>query len=196
MPPIVRPSRARDYRNHFRTYILPYLADVALQTSRSYISKNSGRAYKSTVIWGLKTVRNVIDGSLRAMVRDARKAGVQAGFPFADFSSGPDELYRVLIHSRTRSGTDCSNSFFASIGVLGEILVPIAKGFTSPIRVSLHALLYGFVPPKLWRFASGLSIWQPAPCWSSGRAHAKRICPQDFGCGSRCLDSPLETSKS
>jgi hypothetical protein len=33
---------------------------------------------------GLKTIRNVIDGSLRAMFRDARKVGVEAGFPFAD----------------------------------------------------------------------------------------------------------------
>jgi hypothetical protein len=48
---------------------------------------------------GLKTVRNLIDGSLHAMVHDARKAGVpgvQAGFSFADFEwprrvvPGPD----------------------------------------------------------------------------------------------------------
>jgi len=30
LPPLVRPSRARDYRNHFRTYILPSAADVEL----------------------------------------------------------------------------------------------------------------------------------------------------------------------
>jgi len=33
---------------------------------------------------GLKTIRNVIDGSLRAMFRDARKVGVEAAFPFGD----------------------------------------------------------------------------------------------------------------
>ena len=30
LPPLVRPSRVRDYRNHFRTYILPSMADVEL----------------------------------------------------------------------------------------------------------------------------------------------------------------------
>jgi integrase len=45
---------------------------------------------------GLKTIRNVIDGSLRAMFRDARKAGVEAAFPFGDLDwprrvvPGPD----------------------------------------------------------------------------------------------------------
>jgi integrase len=45
---------------------------------------------------GLKTVRNVIDGSLRAMFRDARKAGLEVGFPFGDLEwprrvvPGPD----------------------------------------------------------------------------------------------------------
>ncbi len=96
VPPIVRPSRARDYRNHFRTYILPYLADVALQDlSLVHLEELRARLQIDRHL-GLKTVRNVIDGSLRAMVRDARKAGVQAGFPFADFEwprrvvPGPD----------------------------------------------------------------------------------------------------------
>jgi integrase len=45
---------------------------------------------------GLKTTRNVIDGSLRAMFRDARKAGLAAAFPFGDLDwprrvvHGPD----------------------------------------------------------------------------------------------------------
>src|SRR6516162_3451682 len=30
LPPLVRPPRARDYRNHFRKYILPSTADVEL----------------------------------------------------------------------------------------------------------------------------------------------------------------------
>ena len=96
VPPIVRPSRARDYRNHFRTYILPYLADVALQDlSRAHLEDLRARLQIDRHL-GLKTVRNVIDGSLRAMMRDARKADVQASFPFADFEwprrvvPGPD----------------------------------------------------------------------------------------------------------
>ena len=171
VPPIVRPSRARDYRNHFRTYILPYLADVALQDlSLVHLEELRARLQIDRHL-GLKTVRNVIDGSLRAMVRDARKAGVQAGFPFADLE-WPAALFRVLIHSRKMSATDCSNSFFASIGVLGEILVPTAKASTSPItRFSSRSSIRVFVPPKLSRFASGLSISPQEHCSSSGRAH-------------------------
>jgi hypothetical protein len=45
---------------------------------------------------GLKTTRNGIEGSLQAMFRDARKAGVEAAFPFGDMDwprrvvPGPD----------------------------------------------------------------------------------------------------------
>ena len=118
VPPIVRPSRARDYRNHFRTYILPCLADVALQDlSLAHLEDLRARLQIDRHL-GLKTVRNVIDGSLRAMVRDARKNGVQAGFPFADFEwprrvvPGPDpfteeeraRLLDYLLRKRWRLG--------------------------------------------------------------------------------------------
>ncbi len=84
VPPLVRPSRARDYRNHFRTYILPSLADVEL-TAFSLEHLEDLRLFLQTKRrLGLKTVRNVIDGSLRAMFRDARKAGIEAAFPFED----------------------------------------------------------------------------------------------------------------
>src|SRR5260370_32122448 len=96
VPPIVRPSRARDYRNHFRTYILPYLPDVALQDlSLAHLEELRARLQIDRHL-SLKTVRNVIDSSLRAMLRDARKAGVEARFPFADLEwprrivPGPD----------------------------------------------------------------------------------------------------------
>ena len=59
---------------------------------------------------GLTTVRNVIDGSLRAMFRDARKAGLAVGLRFGDLEwprrivPGPDpfteeERDRLLKHS-------------------------------------------------------------------------------------------------
>jgi integrase len=107
--PMVRPSRARDYRNHFRTYVLPYLGDVPLNA----LSLNQLEELRARLLTerGLctKTVRNVIDGSLRAMVRDARKAGLEAGFPFPDLEwprrvvPGPDpfteeERDRLLGH--------------------------------------------------------------------------------------------------
>ena len=120
VPPIVRPSRARDYRNHFRTYILPYLADVALQDlALGHLEELRARLQIDRHL-GIKTVRNVIDGSMRAMVHDARKAGVQAGFPFADLEwprrivPGPDpfteserdRLLEVLLRKRWRLGRE------------------------------------------------------------------------------------------
>ncbi len=84
VPPIVRPSRARDYRNHFHTYILPYVGDVALKDlSLRHLEELRARLQIDRHL-SVKTVRNVIDSSLRAMVRDARKAGIAAGFPFTD----------------------------------------------------------------------------------------------------------------
>jgi hypothetical protein len=115
--PIVRPSRARDYRNHFRTYILPYVADVALQDlSVAHLEELRARLQIDRHL-GMKTVRNVIDGSLRAMVRDARKAGLQTGAPFADLEwprrivPGPDpftederdRLLEFMLRKRWRS---------------------------------------------------------------------------------------------
>jgi hypothetical protein len=96
LPPLVRPSRARDYRNHFRTYILPSMAEVEL-TSLSLEHLEDLRLHlHAKQGLGLKTVRNVIDSSLRAMFRDARRAGVEAAFPFGDLEwprrivPGPD----------------------------------------------------------------------------------------------------------
>jgi integrase len=118
LPPIVRPSRARDYRNHFRTYILQYLGETALKDlSLNHIEELRARLQIDRNL-SLKTVRNVIDGSLRAMVRDARKTGVEAGFPFADLEwprrvvPGPDpfteeerdRLLEFLLRKRWRLG--------------------------------------------------------------------------------------------
>jgi integrase len=95
-PPLVRLSRIRDYRNHFRNSILPSMSGVELaglslehlEDLRRYLQVKRGL--------GMKTIRNVIDSSLRAMFRDARKAGVEAAFPFGDLEwprrvvPGPD----------------------------------------------------------------------------------------------------------
>jgi hypothetical protein len=84
VPPLVWPSRARDYRNHFRTYILPSMADVELAALSLEHLEDLRLFLQTKRRLGLKTVRNVIDGSLRAMFRDARKAGIEAAFPFED----------------------------------------------------------------------------------------------------------------
>src|SRR5207302_2015313 len=79
--PDVRASLARDYRAHFKCYILDVLGDTALDAlSLPHLEdlrltlRKRGLAEKS--------IRNVIDCSLRAMVRDALQEDVEAGFPF------------------------------------------------------------------------------------------------------------------
>ena len=84
LPPLVRPSRGRDYRNHFRTYILPWIGEVELAGFSLEHLEDLRLHLQAEQRLGLKTIRNVIDGSLRAMFRDARKAGIDAAFPFAD----------------------------------------------------------------------------------------------------------------
>ena len=80
--PVVRVSAARDYRIHFRTHILDVLGEAALEDlSVAHLEdlrmtmRKRGRSEK--------TIRNVIDGSLRAMVRDAGQDDIPAAFPFA-----------------------------------------------------------------------------------------------------------------
>jgi len=118
LPPLVRPSRARDYRNHFRTYILPLMAQVELATlSLEHLEDLRLHLHVKQGL-GLKTVRNVIDGSLRAMFRDARKSGVETAFPFGDLdwprrvAPGPDpfteeerdRLLQYFLRKRWRLG--------------------------------------------------------------------------------------------
>jgi len=71
-PPFVRKSLERDYRQHFNCNILPQFKDIllpevkreTLEDFRIYLSEERGLS--------LKSCRNIIDGSFRAMLRDAR----------------------------------------------------------------------------------------------------------------------------
>lgn len=105
-PPFVRPGLHYDYTRQFRRYILPKFEDThivevtlpLLEAFRSYLSQNMGLS--------LKSCRNIIDGSFRAMVRDARKHGIGEKDHFADLewpriiSPKPDRSQRA---SATRS---------------------------------------------------------------------------------------------
>jgi len=72
-PPFVRAGLERDYREHFKRYILPQfeaveLSDVTprkLVDFRTYLQEARGLS--------LKSCRTIIDASFRAMMRDARK---------------------------------------------------------------------------------------------------------------------------
>jgi integrase len=78
-PPVVRPGLERDYKDHFRIYVLPKLentliADVTpalLEAFRSYLLQEY-IARTPTKRLSLKSVKNIMDASFRAMIRDAR----------------------------------------------------------------------------------------------------------------------------
>ncbi len=79
--PQVRASAARDYRGHFKGYILDVLGNVPLdELSLAHLEELRTKLRQRPV--SEKTIRNVIDGSLRAMVRDALRDEIEAGFPF------------------------------------------------------------------------------------------------------------------
>ena len=89
-------SAARDYRDHFRLHILSRIGDVRLpELSLEHLEDLRTQLQMERKL-SLKTVKNVIDGSLRALVRDALKGGTSAGFPFPNLAwprrtvPGPD----------------------------------------------------------------------------------------------------------
>lgn len=82
VPPVVRASAARDYRGHFANYILEVLGDVALEDlSLAHLEDLRTTMRKRGL--SEKTIRNAIDGSFRAMVREAIEDDIVAAFPFA-----------------------------------------------------------------------------------------------------------------
>lgn len=92
-PPLVRKSLAVAYRQHFKAYIIPKLGNE--------VSPVEGLQFKQLVkfrSWMIeeleltvKTCRNVIDGSLRAMYRSVWAAGAPANNPF-EVLEWPDRL--------------------------------------------------------------------------------------------------------
>lgn len=83
-PPFVRPGLHYDYTRQFRRYILPKFEETlvvevtlpVLEAFRSYLNQEVGLS--------LKSCRNIIDGTFRAMMRDARKHGIGEKDYFAD----------------------------------------------------------------------------------------------------------------
>ena len=70
-PPFVRLSLERDYRQQFKKNILPFMGDMALNA----VTADTLESFRIHLVderdLALKTARNIIDGSLRAMIRDA-----------------------------------------------------------------------------------------------------------------------------
>jgi len=80
--PIARRSAVRDYRQHFGAYIKPALGGVALgSVDRQAVERLRNKMVATGL--SIKTARNVIDGSLRALWRDASAEGLVQHNPFA-----------------------------------------------------------------------------------------------------------------
>ena len=112
VPPNVRASLGHHYRGHFRNYILEKFGDVLL-SDLSLAHLEDLRTSLRTRGLSEKTTRNVVDGSFRAMVRDAGRDDIRVGLPFAKVRwaekivPGPsplaaEERDRILDYFRTK----------------------------------------------------------------------------------------------
>lgn len=84
IPPLVRKARRRDYEQHFRCYILDAVVKVG-ESERVFgeVTVTEVEATPRILVdfrtqllargLSVKTVRNILDGSLRAMLREARE---------------------------------------------------------------------------------------------------------------------------
>lgn len=82
VPPVVRKAQARDYRRHVEGYILEPLGDIALAelTARDILGLRAQLLQRGL---SLKYVKNILGGSFKAMIRDAREIDrVITGDPF------------------------------------------------------------------------------------------------------------------
>lgn len=72
IPPMVRKAQARDYRRHISGYVLPQLGDLPLAelSPRDILGLRAQLLQRGL---SLKYVKNILAGSFKAMIRDARE---------------------------------------------------------------------------------------------------------------------------
>ena len=70
-PPFVRLSLQRDYEQNFKKNVLPFMGEMELNRVTADTLENFRFHLVTERGLALKTARNIIDGSLRAMIRDA-----------------------------------------------------------------------------------------------------------------------------
>ena len=113
VPPEVRRAQANDYRRHMKGYVLPVLGDLPLEavTARDILGLRTELRQRGL---SLKYVKNVLAGSFKAMLRDARLIDrVLAAEPFEGVTwprvevpeadpFAPDERQRILAWFRDR----------------------------------------------------------------------------------------------
>jgi integrase len=76
----VRRSRLRDYRRHLR-HLLPLVGALQLGELHTGHLERVRRALRERGL-AVKTIRNIVDGTFRALYRDARHEGLATGDPF------------------------------------------------------------------------------------------------------------------
>ena len=71
-PPLVRKAQARDYRKHIEGYVLPALGDMRLAdlSPRDILGLRAQLLQRGLSV---KYVKNILAGSFKAMIRDARE---------------------------------------------------------------------------------------------------------------------------
>jgi integrase len=79
-PGFVRKSRVRDYRSHLK-HILPLAGDVLLTDVTVALLERLRHLLRERGL-SVKTTRNIVDGTFRALYRDARREGLVDGDPF------------------------------------------------------------------------------------------------------------------
>ena len=91
--PHVRRSLIRDYRQHFTAYILPAIGNEALAELRlaHLVALRDGLSERLSP----KTVRNIMAGSLKALLRDAQNEGLSSARAlFPSLKLGPGTHYQ------------------------------------------------------------------------------------------------------
>ena len=87
-PPLVKRSRVEKYRQYFTGVILPVLGNLPLMALTTQTLKSfQGSLFQRTVRGRpvkVKTVRNIVDGYLRALYRDAREELEDKGLVLRD----------------------------------------------------------------------------------------------------------------
>lgn len=83
-PPFVKKTRARNYRTHLNSHILPLLGHHNLDSFAFTHLVDFRNALVSERGVSVKTAKNIIEGTLRAMFRDAKAAGIIKVNPYLD----------------------------------------------------------------------------------------------------------------
>lgn len=166
--PVIRKAQARDYRRHLGSWVVPTLGDVALADLRA----SDVRGLQAELLGkglSVKYVKNILNGSFRAMVRQARRDELVTRDVFADLEWPkwkppgpdpflPDERTRIIEWFRAKR-------FGFHPGTAGES----RYRFHPPYHVFVHVLFWTGLRPSE---AAGLQ-WQDIDL-DGARLHVQR----------------------